>query len=167
VKYIVSINEKEYEIDIRDEGDQPMIVVNGRKLTTSVISGKNQHQFLMLLDAKSYDAEVFRNNDEVCVFLHGREFDCTVEDQRLVAIRKAAGLKSLTGKKELHAPMPGLVMRILKAPGESVRKGDPLMVVEAMKMENELKSPTDGTIDKIHALVGKPVDKGAILMTFS
>lgn len=167
MKYIVTINEREFQVDITDVGEQPAIVLDGKTIATSVISGKNQRQFLMLLDDKSYDAEVFRNNGELCVFLHGREFDCTVEDQRLVAIRRAAGLKVDGGKKELHAPMPGLVVRILKAVGDVVKKGDPLLVVEAMKMENELKSPTDGTIESIHALVGKPVDKGAVLVTFT
>jgi biotin carboxyl carrier protein len=167
VKYIVTINEREFEIDITDVGEQPAISIDGKPIETSVISGKNQHHFLMLLNAKSYDAEVFRNNGEVCVFLHGREFDCTVEDQRLVAIRRAAGLKVEVGRKELHAPMPGLVVRILRAVGDVVKKGDPLLVVEAMKMENELKSPADGRIEEIHAIVGKPADKGAVLVTFA
>ncbi len=166
MRYIVSIGENKYDIDIRDVGEQQAIKVDGRAVSSSIISGKNQHHFLMLLDAKSYDAEVFRNDGEICVFLHGREFYCNVEDQRLAEIRKAAGLKSIDSKRELHAPMPGLVMRILRQPGDVVKKGDPLLVVEAMKMENELKSPTDGTIVKIDAVVGKPVDKGAVLVTF-
>ncbi len=166
MKYVVTISGKEYEIDIRDSGDELAIEIDGQRLATSVISGDNRHQFLMLLDAKSYDTEVFRSNGDVSVFLHGREFVCNVEDQRLVAIRRAAGIKLDTGKKELHAPMPGLVMRILKSVGDRVRKGDPLLVVEAMKMENELKAPTDGTIREIYAVIGKPVDKGEVLIAF-
>lgn len=167
MKYVVTTDGREYEIEIRDEGDQPTIVVDGKVMESTIIAESNQHHFLMLLDSMSYDAEVFRNNDEVRVCLHGREFDCVVEDQRLVAIRRAAGLRSDTGKKDLHAPMPGLVMRLLKAVGDRVKKGDPLLVVEAMKMENELKSPADGIIENIYAVVGKPVDKGAVLVTFS
>lgn len=166
MKYIVTIDEKEFEIDIRDTGNELAIAVDGRELTTSIVSGDIRHQFLMLLDAKSYDTEVFEADRGVAVFLHGREFGCTVEDQRLVAIRKAAGIKLDTGRKDLHAPMPGLVMRILKSVGDKVKKGDPLLVVEAMKMENELKSPTDGVIREILAIVGKPVDKGAVLVSF-
>lgn len=167
MKYIVTINEKEYEVAIDDLGERLSIAVDGQPMNSSVVSGKNQHHFLMLLNSKAYDAEVFREYGNTCVFLHGREFDCLVEDQRLVAIRKAAGLRSDSGKRELHAPMPGLVMRILKSAGDTVVKGDPLLVVEAMKMENELKSPSDGTIMEIHAVVGKPVDKGAVLVTFT
>ena len=167
MKYIVTINEREYEVAIDDLGEKLAIAVNGKALESNVISGKNQHHFLMLLDSKAYDAEVFRDNGNTCVFLHGREFDCLVEDQRLVAIRKAAGLRTDAGKRELHAPMPGLVMRILKSVGDTVKKGDPLLVVEAMKMENELKSPSEGSIKEIHAVVGKAVDKGAVLITFS
>ncbi|MBK7090609.1 MAG: acetyl-CoA carboxylase biotin carboxyl carrier protein subunit [bacterium] len=166
MKYVVTIDAKEFEVDIQDAGDELSVAVDGKSLATSIESGANNHQFLMLLDAKSYDTEVFKSDDGVAVFLHGREFDCTVEDQRLVAIRKAAGIKLETGRKELYAPMPGLVMRILKSAGDKVKKGEPLLVVEAMKMENELKSPTDGVIREVHAVVGKPIDKGAVLVSF-
>ncbi|MGB5105645.1 MAG: biotin/lipoyl-containing protein [Candidatus Zixiibacteriota bacterium] len=165
--YIVTINDKEFEVAIADAGDLLAISINGKSVDTSVVSGKNEHHFLMLLNSKSYDAEVFRDNGNTCVFLHGREFDCMVEDQRLVAIRRAAGLRADSGKRELHAPMPGLVMRILKSVGDSVKKGEPLLVVEAMKMENELKSPCDGVVQDIQAVVGKAVDKGAVLVIFA
>ncbi len=166
MKYVVTIGEQEFEIDIREDGDGVAVSVDGKSLSTSIVSDKEDHRFLMLLDAKAYDTEVFRDNGETNVLLHGREFGCVVEDQRLVAIRKAAGVTTGAARKELHAPMPGLVVKVLREVGSTVKKGEPLLVVEAMKMENELKSPSDGVIKEIAAIVGKPVEKGALLVTF-
>ncbi len=166
MKYVVTVGEREFEVDIREDGGAVEVVVNGKALNTRIVADKEDHRFLMLLEAKSYDTEVFRNNGETNVLLHGREFGCVVEDQRLVAIRKAAGVTGGAARKELHAPMPGLVVKILREVGSQVKKGEPLLVVEAMKMENELKSPSDGVIREIAATVGKPVEKGALLVTF-
>jgi pyruvate carboxylase subunit B len=60
--------------------------------------------------------------------------------------------------------MPGLVTRIQVAPGDRVRAGQGVVVLEAMKMENELKAPADGVVDRIEASLGQPVDKGAVLV---
>lgn len=167
MKYSVTVNETVYEVDVNNDGTTTTVKLNGKQVDFKFMSGRDKHHFLMLLDAKTHDTEVFEYNGFLNVFMHGHEFECYVEDQRLVEIRKAAGMKLTDHHKELHAPMPGLVMRILKNVGDQVKKGDSVMVVEAMKMENELKSPTDGVIKDIHAVAGKPVDKGAILITFT
>lgn len=66
--------------------------------------------------------------------------------------------------KDVRAPMPGLVLDIMVEPGQTVTHGDPLLVLEAMKMENVIKSPGEGTIKQIHVLKGSAVDKGAVLI---
>ncbi|MCL4105942.1 UNVERIFIED_CONTAM: hypothetical protein GTU68_012580 [Idotea baltica] len=62
--------------------------------------------------------------------------------------------------------MPGLIHSIAVEPGQEVKKGDALLILEAMKMENIIKSPTDGTIGKIHIEQGNTVDKGQLMVTF-
>lgn len=78
------------------------------------------------------------------------------------------GLDNLASKKvnDIKAPMPGMVLNILVAEGQEVKKGDALIVLEAMKMENILKSPTDGTIKKIAIKKGVAVEKNQILIQF-
>jgi biotin carboxyl carrier protein len=166
MKYVVTVNTRQFDIDITENGEGYDISLDGKRCQTSIVNDQTDRRFLMLLDSQSYDTEVFRGNGSSRVFLHGREFECRVEDQRLAAIRRVAGINLPSETKDLHAPMPGLVVKILRAVGEKVRKGEPLLVVEAMKMENELKSPTDGTIKEIAAVVGRPVDKGAVLVKF-
>ena len=77
------------------------------------------------------------------------------------------GVQSQAGADKLKAPMPGMVLAIHAQPGATVSKGDPLIVLEAMKMENILKAPQDGVIEAIQAKVGHPVEKGAVLLTYA
>jgi biotin carboxyl carrier protein len=68
--------------------------------------------------------------------------------------------------KELKAPMPGLVLAVMAKEGEAVIEGQELIVLEAMKMENAIKSPQDGTIDKIHVKKNDKIDKNHTLLSF-
>ena len=83
-------------------------------------------------------------------------------------------IQSLTGRKAagpsggvVRAPMPGLVVRVEVTEGQQVGAGAPLVVVEAMKMENELRAPRPGRVEKVHVRPGTPVDKGAVLVTLA
>ena len=67
---------------------------------------------------------------------------------------------------EIHAPMPGLVLRVEVAVGQTVAAGDTLLVLEAMKMENAIKAPAAGTVTSVAVNVGQAVDKGALLLEF-
>jgi len=67
---------------------------------------------------------------------------------------------------DLKAPMPGLILDILVTPGQTVKKGDQLLILEAMKMENVLKAPGDGVVASIEVEKGKSVEKGQILINF-
>jgi biotin carboxyl carrier protein len=78
--------------------------------------------------------------------------------------RKEDGAGAGSGPQRLAAPMPGKVVRVLVAKGEAVRARQPLVVVEAMKMENELRAGRDGTVSEIHAREGVSVDAGALLI---
>jgi biotin carboxyl carrier protein len=99
------------------------------------------------------------------VAAEGSRVTAAVLDERSQAIRamtKGAALPH--GPVQLRAPMPGLVVRIPVQEGEEVAAGTGLVVVEAMKMENELKAPVDGTVGKVHVVPGARVEKGAVLL---
>jgi biotin carboxyl carrier protein len=95
----------------------------------------------------------------------GERLEVLVLDPRAVAVRAgerpgAAGPAALA----LRAPMPGMVVRVLVEPGAAVAQGQGLIVVEAMKMENELKAPGAGTVAKVHVVAGARVEKGDLLV---
>lgn len=167
MKYVVNVNGLPIAVEIAEESGELRIEVDGKPVANSVVSDQSHHRLLMILDSRSFDAEVYHAYGTTSVLLAGREFSCIVEDERLASIRNQAGLTSASAETHIKAPMPGLVVKVLKTAGDFVVKGERLLIVEAMKMENELKAPITGRIKEIHAEIGRPVDKGQVLITLS
>ena len=101
------------------------------------------------------------------LWIDGRRYDVEAVDERTRAIRDLSlASAGPAGPRPLVAPMPGLVVRVHVAPGDRVHEGQGLVVMEAMKMENELRAPASGTVKAVHARVGSAVEKGAPLVEF-
>ncbi|NIP41270.1 MAG: acetyl-CoA carboxylase biotin carboxyl carrier protein subunit [candidate division Zixibacteria bacterium] len=169
--YQVKIEDREYIVTIDPATHPPQIKVDGVPVETKFSTRSDNSEIQLLMDNRSYDIEVVkqkgRQNGDFSVFIYGREFSLYAEDERLAKIREVAGLgPGGDTRKELHAPMPGLVTKVLKNPGDQVSRGESLIIVEAMKMENELKSLIDGTIKEIKVKEGQSVDKNALMVLF-
>ena len=97
----------------------------------------------------------------------GRRFTVEALDERTRAIRSLAATSARpAGPTPLKAPMPGLIVRVQVAPGDTVEAGQGIVVMEAMKMENELRAPAAGKVKAVHATVGAAVEKGMVLVEF-
>lgn len=162
MKYIATIAEKEYEIEILSET---------RVLIDDVpheIDFKRLRQYLsfsLLVDGKSYETNIYQDNNDWEVLLRGRQFTVDVEDERDRRLRLAAGHISVhKGRFVLRAPMPGLVIDIPVAEGDQVTKGDVLVILESMKMQNELTAPRDGKVTRIQAKVNDNVERKESLL---
>jgi pyruvate carboxylase subunit B len=95
----------------------------------------------------------------------GRRFGVEALDERTRAIRDlSAASAAAAGPSPLVAPMPGLIVRVNVQPGDQVQAGQGLVVMEAMKMENELRAPSAGSVRAVHATPGSAVEKGALLV---
>lgn len=130
----------------------------------------NPYQFHLLYNGKSYNIDVVKSNAEektLVLKINSVKFNLQLKD-KYDELLHSLGLDNLAVKKvnEIKAPMPGMVLKILVNEGDEVKKGDALLVLEAMKMENILKSPTDGTIKKIAAVKGVAVEKNQLLIQF-
>lgn len=130
----------------------------------------NDFQYHLLYKDKSYNVELIKLNAEektLILKVNSVKFNLQVKD-KYDELLHSLGLDNLATKKvnEIKAPMPGMVLKILVKDGDEVKKGDPLLVLEAMKMENILKSPTDGVIKKIAAVTGVAVEKNQLLIQF-
>ncbi|WP_443945415.1 acetyl-CoA carboxylase biotin carboxyl carrier protein subunit [Pedobacter sp. AW1-32] len=125
----------------------------------------------ILYENRSYNTELVEINrqEKTCKLkVNGNVYDLKVEDN-FDQLLKQLGMDNLSSVKisEVKAPMPGLVLRVLVEEGTEVKKGDSLVVLEAMKMENILKSATDGTVKKILIKEGNKVEKNQIMIQFS
>lgn len=119
--------------------------------------------FLILTGGRSCEAEVEPAGDGVWVTVNGRRYCVAIADPRGWN-RSAAGVQ-VQGRENITAPMPGKVVRLLVAPGDEVRAGQGVVVVEAMKMQNEMKTARTGRIVSIPVREGQTVAAGAVLAT--
>lgn len=115
--------------------------------------------YQMLIDGESWEAGCVATKDGFLVDVMGVATDVAVVDPRRRSLKLGGGAASGV----LSAQMPGRVVRLMVAPGSPVKKGQPLLVLEAMKMENEIKSPSDGTLAEVYVTEGQAVETGAKL----
>ena len=165
MKYIATIDDRSFEIDINEEGE---IIADGKRLSVDFQSVADQPVYSMLLDGESFEANVFLRDKEVEVLLRGRLFLIDVEDERQRRLREKASIElDLEGEFMLTAPMPGMVVAVPVELGQNVEKGDNLIILESMKMQNELKAPREGEVSSIRVGPGDSVDQNQTLLTLS
>jgi biotin carboxyl carrier protein len=124
----------------------------------------------ILMDNKSYTTEVLDYNKDskvARVKVNGKVYTITVKD-RFDDLLQQLGMENAGIKKvkDIKAPMPGLVLEIMVSSGQAVQKDSPLLILEAMKMENVIKSPAEGVIKKVITTKGIAVEKNAVLIEF-
>lgn len=162
MRYVTTIDNKEFEIEIVDDHH---VRVGGRLVEVNFESVSGQPVYSLILDGKSYESYVYPGDEDWQVLLRGRQFQVKVEDEREKRLRAAAGGGVAEGGEfHLKAPMPGLVVTIPVAEGEEVKKGQVLVILESMKMQNELKSPRDGVVSHIKVKAGESVEQKQVLL---
>lgn len=166
--YKVKVNDHfEFEADLKHSGDELRHSLNGTEKQASLVEVK-PGVFHLIDQHKSYLAEIIDADLTTKSFLirvNNNNYSVKVEDE-FDQVLKQMGMDFLNSGKvpEIKAPMPGLVLDIKVQPGDSVKKGDPVVVLEAMKMENILKSPVDATIAKVNVNKGEKVEKNSVLI---
>jgi biotin carboxyl carrier protein len=142
--YHIVIDEKVLEVDaVHLQGFVLGLIAGTRSYRCDIEPGKDGH-LAVLVGETSYPLEIL--------------------DERKLRMRRASGKFTLEGPQRIDAPMPGKVTRVLVKVGDEVREGQGLVVVEAMKMENELQSPKAGRVTELHAVEGAAVESGAKLV---
>lgn len=165
---IKSEKEKSYKVQFEDHDFQNGIL-NDNPFEWD-LEKINDRKFHIIKDHVSYRLEILSANHKdksYFIKVNGKKFKMQLQDQ-FDALLKKLGMEDLNSAKvsELKAPMPGLVIDIKVEVGAAIKKGDTLMVLEAMKMENVLKSPSDAVIKSIEIEKGLAVEKNQILITF-
>ncbi len=157
MKYITTIDEKEFLVEIIDDSH---VSVDGKIFELDFESVESQPVFSLIVNGKSYEAYVYQGDEDLEVLIKGRLYHSKVEDERERRLRAASGGEvAQTGPFHLKAPMPGLVVAVQVESGQEVKKGDVLLILESMKMQNELKSPRDGVVGRIQVKAGDSVEQ--------
>ncbi len=134
--------------------------VDGRSVEADAIT-ISRGVYSVLLRGRSLEVTAEETSNGVLVRVNGREFQVEIADPRSWRRKRGAGVE-LEGRQQLTAPMPGKIVRVLVEVGQQVSAGQGLLVIEAMKMQNEIRSPKSGAVEKL-AREGQTVNAGEIL----
>jgi biotin carboxyl carrier protein len=168
--YNITINGKStLKTELDFNGTKVSGTSNGNAIEADILNTGHQ-QYHLLLNNQSYNIELVKADyaeKKLVVKVNGKKYTLDVKDKYDELLHNL-GLDNIAAKKinDVKAPMPGMVLNILVTEGQEVKKGDSLLVLEAMKMENVLKSPTDGVIKKVVATKGTAVEKNQLLIQF-
>lgn len=168
-RYVVTVGEREIEVIVEYHLEKFNVIVNGNSRVVDY-QKLGESRFLMLVDRQSLEADVRSAgaNGERIVFMEGHEIPVSVENWQLAQARKAAGIGAhVASETKVFAPMPGMVLKVPVTPGQKIAKGQPLVVIEAMKMENIVKAKHDAVVATVHAIAGSSVEKGDLLVEFA
>jgi biotin carboxyl carrier protein len=164
VKYIVSVAGREIEVEV--DGDQVTVEGATRMASLRAVPGTTTRQLLIEGHPTTLTMRS-AGRGQWSLEIGGDRWEVEVMDERTRHIRSlTAGAERKRGPVILRAPMPGLVVRVLVEPGQEVPVGAGLVVLEAMKMENELKAPAAGIVRAVRAQAGQAVERGQVLVEF-
>jgi biotin carboxyl carrier protein len=168
MKLTAFLGDEEQEIEVRELDENRYALTVGERTYHVDARAMEGRTWSLLIDGKSYEVDVEADPaagspDRLMVRLRGSEFPMEVLDERRLRLREAAGGFAVEGPVTVNAPMPGKVVRCLVAVGDAVEENQGVIVVEAMKMENELRAPKAGTVAELPVAEGQLVEGGTVL----
>ncbi len=164
MKYTVVVGEHTVQVDV--QGD--VVLVDGAPIQARLASVPRTPLRQLALDGRARTFAMLRAESGWLVQVAGEVWSVSVVDERTQQLRELTGQgKRGTGGGVIKAPMPGLVLRVEVEPGMRVEPGAGVVVLEAMKMENEITSPTGGVVKSVRVAAGQAVEKGVVLVEIS
>jgi biotin carboxyl carrier protein len=164
MKYITQINDKKFEIEIRSDNT---VWVNGQQREVDFLA-LTDSLYSVIMNATSHEVVVEERDGAYEVLMGGRMYSGTVTDERTQLMKsRRGGLEADSGEISIKAPMPGLIVVIPVSEGQTVTAGQTLIILESMKMQNELKAPRDGIVQRISVKQGETVEQKRVLVTMT
>ncbi len=164
MKYFARIGERDYECVVEPANGALYVTVGGHRYRADLRHIPASHTYSLLLDGRSYEFALREQGEEMELSGGAGGFLVRVEDARTHAARQATvGGRESSGPRLVRASMPGIVREVLVEAGAQVVKGQPLLILEAMKMQNEIRADRAATVRAILAVAGDTVEKGQAL----
>ena len=166
MKYFATVNDQTCEIDIDHQG---RITIDGVEIAADMKLVGGQHLYSLLLGGASYEIVLDPENEkrnQYDVMVSGLRYQVKVQDERsrrLALVDRS--LRAPDGELLIKAPILGLVVKVPIEPGQQLAEGDALIILEAMKMENELRAPRAGIVHEVRVQPGNQVALGQVLVT--
>ncbi len=162
-RYYVTLKGEERIVDLHENVDGSLSVELDGTPVVADLTRLESSLFSLLLDGHSREMVLERDGEKVAAYLDGERMDLVVRDELSRALAESAGAGG-SGASDVLAPMPGVVVAIPVKPGDSVEEGQAVIVVEAMKMQNELGAENAGVVASIEVEVGATVAGGDVLV---
>ena len=163
MKYFATVNGRDHEVEVLDRAGKLQVTVDGRPVDLSYEEVDRFGQVALRVDGRAFAVSIAGREIDWSVTLAGRAYEVVLEDEREQAAH-AAERERQGGGGTVTSVMPGVVVSLLVAEGDEVAEGQPLLVLEAMKMQNEIPAPADARVAKIHVSPGEAVAAGGKLM---
>lgn len=165
-QYTILIDEKEIPVEIKKDGEDYVIHLGDKTHRYQALLSKNPMYSFLVDDTKVLEAEISFNQDACDMNIGHIPYHLEIFDPRKRIFSQSEHAGSASGGT-ITAPMPGKVVDVKVSKGDNVKKGSPLVVVEAMKMQNELPSPLDGKVEEVAVKAGDTVESGQKLVVIS
>lgn len=163
MKYVTTVEGKEFTIEIIDEHH---VILDDTPYEIDFVTVGDQPVYSLLVNGESYDAHVYPDDNLWQIMFQGGVYSADVEDEREKRLRAAmSGGVAEHQEYHLRAPMPGLVVAVPVNEGQTINKGEVLLVLESMKMQNELRSPRAGTVARLRVKPGDRVEQKDTMMS--
>jgi len=165
MKYLTTINGQTFDIEIQNDGT---LLVNGEKRAVDFLSFGDPSLYSIIMDNISYELLIEEREGEYELLMRGRLYTGTVLDERAQLVASRRSPKTVdSGEISIRAPMPGLIVAIPVQEGWEVKANQTVVILESMKMQNELKSPRDGVVQRISVAPGQSVEQNKLLVTIT
>ena len=158
MRFEASVGGRVLRLEVRGQGPRYAVTLDGRPLDVDV-KDTSAGFLSLIVDGASHEAGVLPREGGCSVLLHGRVLDVLLDEGGAASVAPRRG-----GAARVTAPMPGRLVKVLVEVGQEVAEGQGLVVMEAMKMENELRAPRAGRVKELHARERHTVESGALLV---
>ncbi|HZE97781.1 MAG TPA: acetyl-CoA carboxylase biotin carboxyl carrier protein subunit [Planctomycetota bacterium] len=163
MKFFAHSNGHDFELDIQPERDKLLITCNGKQIVLALDEAKWSIRTAFIGDRR-LDFGWDRSDGVYNLHIEGIEYEVVVRDPKTESLAKVVGEGPAASQTaEVKAPIPGLITKVLLKAGDVVKKDQPVLCLDAMKLENEISAPRDGTLKSIEVQPGQAVEKGQSL----
>lgn len=161
MRYYARVGDHEYVVDIEADG---RVLVDGEAVEVDLKQSGADELYSVLLSGRSHELLIESSRYSYSITLRGEMYQVQVEDERTRRMNSSRKLVLPEGELAVTAPIPGMVVKVLVKEGDEIREEQPLVILEAMKMENELRAARAGVIKQVIVSPGQRVEQNAILL---